>query len=146
MEASLIQLFSATSTALQFQHRTETANSPLETQWGESASPELQHRKVSWKKTLPKLQGQEGEATSTCPASIHHPIQNPGKHRSKNAKIPVECAQLWLHSPREMLCPPSALSVSCSQECIQNIPWIESILCLWGAELLSKAVTHLLWP
>lgn len=103
-----MQLFSATSTALQFLHRTEIANSPLETQRGESASPELQHGKVSWKRTTPEFQ--KGKATNTCSAPIHHPNQNPGKYSSKKAKIPVGGAQVWLHSPREMLCLPCALS------------------------------------
>lgn len=112
-----MQLFSVTSTALGFLHRTETANSALETGWGESAAV--------LGKELPEAQ--EGNGRNL--PSFHPPFHP--KSRSKNAKIPQGCAEVWLHSPREMLCLPSALSVpgsaSCSQECTQNIAGTESI-------------------
>lgn len=157
-----MQLFSATSTALQFLHRTETANSPLEAHWGEPASPKIRHGKVSWKRTPTVLQEGSGrqqapaQPPSTTPTTIQASTgakMNPRLGRfsqSLRKQIPLERAQVWLQSHREMHCLPSALSVwgsvSWSQECIQNIPWIESITCLWGAQLHSKVMTHLSRP
>lgn len=131
-----MQLFGATSTALGFLHRTETANSPLETQWGESASPELLQFLEKNSQNLRRGMGR------TCPASIHHPNQNQEqKCQSPTGMCSGVAAQSQGHAlPSQSQTQPAALrnAPKIFQGLSQSLPL--------GAELLSKFLTHLSWP
>lgn len=130
-----MQLFSVTSTALGFLHRTETANSPLETGWGESAAV--------LGKELPEAQEGNGRNLPSFhpPSQLKSGAKMPKSHRDVlrcGCTVPGKCSAFPL--PSQSQAQPAALrnAPKILQGLSQSLPL--------GAELLSKFLTHLSWP